>query len=130
MKASTNRRNTIRHDTVRKHVPAPPSLLPPPGMCRVTINTEGDRFMSVDAYVFGYWAAHRDTEGRGWAVTYLPSARKTGFGNVRLDEQQARRLADWLDVHITREELLDWSNPSRDTVERIFQGYSMVTTPP
>jgi len=97
----------------------------PSGMRRVTVNTEGDRFISVDAWLCGEWTAHRRPGRRGWGVSYLPSGRDIG---QLLTEVQARRLADWLDCHITRDEMLDWSSPSREVAARIYQGIEMVTT--
>lgn len=98
----------------------------PPGMRRVTVNTAGDGFRSVDAWLYGEWAAHRAIAGTAWTVTYLPSGR--ALDRKALTEEQSRRLADWLDCHITRDELLDWSSPTHEVAARIHQGIEMATT--
>lgn len=103
-----------------------PQPEPPPGMRRVTVHTEGDNFRSVDAWLYGEWAAHEGVGEPGWTVTYLPCGRN--INKAKLDEAQARRLADWLDCHVTRDELLDWGAPSAEVVARIYQGIEMVTT--
>lgn len=99
---------------------------PPPGMRRVTVQTKNDNFRSVDAWLYGEWAAHEAISVPGWTVTYLPCGRN--LNKKQLDEVEARRLADWLDYHITRDELLDWGAPSAEVVARIYQGIEMATT--
>lgn len=84
---------------------------------RVTVATSGDSYTSVDAYVFGEWAAHQRIVGRGWAVTYLPSGRNCT--SRLLDEAQAKAIAQQLDSVVARDEMLDWSNPSAETVAKI-----------
>ncbi len=91
---------------------------------RVTVATKGDGYTSVEAWVHGEWAAHHRIVGRGWTVTYLPSGRTCT--SKMLAEAAARSLASWLDSHVTRDELLDWSNPSAETVARIYEGIQTV----
>lgn len=115
------------------------AAVPPLGMRRVTVNTVGDGYTSIDAWVFGEWAAHiRIGGGRAWDVTYLPAGMNITSNNTdtggkrridpKLSEERAKRLADWLDCHTSRDELYDWSRPSAELVDRIHQGLEMVTT--
>lgn len=108
----------------------------PPGMRRVTVNTLGDNFISLDAWVFGEWAAHRRLRpGTGiWDVTFLPSGMNIssadGSGRLpdrKFTEAQAKRAADWLDAHITREELYDWSSPTAELRNRVYQGLELAS---
>ena len=108
----------------------------PVGMVRVTVTTQGDGYTSVDAWVFGEWAAHRRIGGGDvWDVTYLPCGMNITSGSKRastkdrqLDEFRAKRLADWLGCHISREEMFDWSSPSEEVAARIHQGLEAFST--
>lgn len=123
-----------RRQRTPKIVRTPCTVEPAPGMRRVTVNTFGDGFTSVDAWVYGEWAAHlRIGGGKVWDVTFLPAARnitnKHGRSNIdrKLSEEQAKRLADWLNSHISRDELYDWSCPSSEVAALIYQGLGVAT---
>lgn len=99
---------------------------PPPGMRRITVHIQGDGFVSINAYLYGEWAAHEALSPRkGWSVTFLPCGRCVPVSE-KLSEARARRLADWLNEHITREDLLDWGHPSYEVSARVHQGIAMV----
>lgn len=100
----------------------------------VQLNTQGDGYESIEAWVFGEWAAHRRLSNRHqWDVTFLPAGMNiTGAGPKSaardLDESQAKRIADWLGCHVQREEMYDWSHPSAELVARILQGIEAFST--
>lgn len=88
---------------------------------RVTIATTGDSFHSIDAEVYGEWAAHRVTSGKDWTVTYLPSGRNIR-GSLRgavLTAGPAMEIADRLNRSIGRREMLDWAAPSPEVIAKI-----------
>ena len=97
-----------------------------PAMRRVTIAAKGDKYKSIDAYVFGDWAAHEDGTGRefGWAVTLLLGGRAVKTP-VLLDKDAAQRAARWLSEHIERDELLDWANIGVAVSQRIRRGIAL-----
>lgn len=100
-------------------------------MVLVTLVDLGDHPVSMRAWRYGEWVAHRNfaADGTGWTVSYLPSASRL-IQVATLTEPQACRLADWLDAHVEREELLDWMRPSIEVLRRFYQGIAMVTTDP
>lgn len=95
----------------------------PTTMRRVSVNTAGDQATSINAWLYGEWAAHKAIGRNGWTVTYLPSGRD--LGDRQFNEAQARRCASWLDQHVTRDEMLDWSAPSAEVRARIYKGIEM-----
>ncbi len=116
-----------------KKQPGPPAVIfatdpvpAPPGMRRVTVHTIGDGFRSVNAWLYGEWAAHMAVCQPGWTVTYLPCGRR--LHPKPLTEDQARRCADWFACHITRDELINWAEPSAEVVARIYQGIEAAAT--
>ena len=85
---------------------------------RVTVATRDDSCASVDAYVYGEWAAHRSLgHGKGWTVTYLPSGRTVT--SRKLTAARAKKLAGALNALITRAEMLDWACLKLPTVTKI-----------
>lgn len=77
---------------------------------RVTIATAGDSYHSIDAEVYGEWAAHLAAPDPGWTVTYLPSGRNINqlLRRAVLTETAALQIADRLNRSIDRREMLDW----------------------
>lgn len=84
---------------------------------RVTVATSGDRPLSVNAYLYGEWAAHRAIVGKGWTVTYLPSGR--AVSTVGLPAAKAKKLAGALHALIARQEMLDWAALKPTTARKI-----------
>lgn len=71
-------------------------------MSRITIKLVGDRSITIDANVFGDWAAHPgidlDDEPRldWWVVTHVPNGRRIRSAG-RMTEREAVDLATALD---------------------------------
>lgn len=125
-----------RSPKIRRSGPQPE---PAPGMRRVTINTVGDGFTSIDAWVFGEWAAHPRLGSAGdrdlgiWDVTYLPAGMNitSGVRGINRDrkfaERQAKLAADWLHAHLSRDDLYDWSSPSQEVLATVHQGIELAS---